>query len=173
VRAAGTPASVISMMKQEVRALDPGLALFNAVPMSDATAISLLPARVAGNLLGGLGLFALLLAALGIYGVLSFLVRARTREIGIRVAVGATPREVAALVVRQALRWTAIGAVIGIGLALALTRLLESFLYGINATDPWTFGGVTLLLVIVALAAALIPALRASRLEPTVALRSL
>jgi len=173
VRAAGTPASVISMMKQEVRALDPGLALFNAGPMSDATAISLLPARVAGNLLGGLGLFALLLAALGIYGVLSFLVRARTREIGIRVAVGATPREVATLVVRQAVTWTAIGAAIGLGLALALTRLLESFLYGINATDPWTFGGVTLLLALVALGSALAPALRASRLEPTVALRAL
>jgi ABC-type antimicrobial peptide transport system permease subunit len=105
--------------------------------------------------------------------VLSFLVRSRTREIGIRVAVGATPRSVAAMVVRQAMTWTIAGVAIGIGLALVLTRFLESFLYGVSPTDPWTFAGVTLLLALVACVAALAPAVRASRLDPLAALRAL
>lgn len=173
VRTAGTPASALSTIKQEVRALDPGLPVFNVSPLADAISISLLPARIAGGLLGALGMLALALAALGIYGVLSFLVRARTREIGIRVAIGATPRAVVALVVRQAMTWTVAGGVIGLGLALLVTRFLEGFLYGIRPTDPLTFGGVTLLLALVACVAALVPAARASRLDPLVALRSL
>ena len=153
--------------------MDPGLPVFNVVPLSEAISVSLLPARIAGSLLGAVGMLALMLAALGIYGVLSYLVRARTREIGVRVAIGATPRAVATLVVRQAMTWTAAGAVIGIALAAALTRFLASFLYGVSPADPWTFGGVSLLLVLVACAAAIAPAVRASRLDPLVALRDL
>jgi ABC-type antimicrobial peptide transport system permease subunit len=173
VRSADGTAATIAAMKQEVRALDAGLSLFNIEALVDATSVSLLPARVAGGLLGALGILALALAALGIYGVLSFLVRSRTREIGIRVAIGATPRVVAAMVVRQAMTWTIAGAAIGIGLALALTRFLESFLYGISATDPWTFAAVTVVLGLVACAAALAPAVRASRMDPLAALRTL
>jgi putative ABC transport system permease protein len=135
--------------------------------------VSLWPARIAGGLLGALGMLALVLAALGIYGVLSFLVRSRTREIGVRVAVGATPRKVAMMVLRQAMTWTIVGAVIGMGLAFLLTRFLETLLFGIRPTDPLTFCGVTLLLALVACVAALVPAVRASRLDPLVALRTL
>ena len=173
VRSAVGSTSTLSIIKETVRALDPGLPVFNVSPLSEAISVSLLPARIAGRLLGALGMLALVLAALGIYGVLSYLVRARTREIGVRVAIGATPRAVAALVVRQAMTWTAAGAVIGVALAAVLTRFLASFLYGVSPVDPWTFGGVTLLLVLVACAAATVPAVRASRLDPLVALRNL
>ena len=105
-----------------------------------------------------LAALALLLAALGIYGVLSYIVRSRTREIGVRIAIGATPRAVAFMVVRQSLKWSVVGLSIGLISAGLLTRLLQRFLYGISPTDPLTFGLVTLLLVFVASAAALIPA---------------
>jgi len=173
VRSASTPAAVVAAIKQEMAALDRGLPVFNVGSLTEATSISLLPARIAGALLGALGVFALALAALGIYAVLSYLVRSRTREIGVRVAIGATPRAVASLVVRQALTWTVAGAAIGIALAFIVTRFLESLLYGISPTDPLTFAGVTLLLAVVAGAAALVPARRASRLDPLVALRNL
>jgi hypothetical protein len=173
VRSAGTPASALPALKQALHATDPGLAVLNIATLTEATSVSLLPAQIAGKLLGGLGLLALALAALGIYGVLSFLVRSRTREIGIRVAIGARPGVVAAMVVRQAMGWTVGGAVIGIALAFLLTRFLENLLYAISPTDPLTYGGVTLLLALVACIAALIPAVRASRVDPLTALRDL
>ena len=173
VRAAGAPGSVLTAIRQEVGAIDPGLAVFNVAPLTEAMSVSLLPARMAGSLLGTLGMLALALAALGIYGVLSLVVRSRTREIGVRIALGATPGALTTMVVRQAMTWTVAGAVIGVVLALALTRFLEGFLYGTSPTDVWTFGGVTLLLVLVACIAALVPAARASRLDPLVALRTL
>ena len=174
VRSAGMPAAdVMSTITRELRAVDAGLALFAVSSLDEAISISVLPARIAGGLLGALGLLALLLAALGVYGVLSFLVRARTREIGVRVALGAAPRAVVGLVVRQAMVWTLSGMAIGLALALAASRLLGALLYGISPTDPLTFGVVMLLLGSVAGLAAVIPALRASRLDPLVALRSL
>ena len=173
VRSAGTPGSVVSVIKREVAALDPALAVFNVASLTEAMSVSLLPARIAGNLLGALGILALALAALGIYSVLSFLVRARTREIGVRVAIGATPRAVATMVMRQAMTWTAVGGAVGLALAVALTRFLEGFLHGISPIDVWTYGTVTLMLVLVASIAALAPALRASRMDPLVALRTL
>jgi macrolide transport system ATP-binding/permease protein len=172
VRSTEGTAATIAAMKQEVRVLDPGLSLFNVETLVDATSISLLPARVAGALLGALGFLALALAAIGIYGVLSFLVRSRTPEIGLRIAIGATPRNVAAMVVRQAMTWTFAGAAIGVGLAFALTRFLKTFLYGISPTDPWTYATVTMALVLVACAAAVAPAVRASRMDPLAALRT-
>jgi predicted permease len=173
VRSEGGPATAIDTIRTTVRALDPGLPVFNVAPLADATSVSLLPVRLAGTLLSVLGVFALGLAALGIYGVLSYLVRARTREIGVRVAIGASPNAVTALVVRQAMTWTAVGACIGIGVALAVTRLLSWFLYGVSPADPITFASVALLLGVVACAASLIPAVRASRVDPLVALRDL
>jgi predicted permease len=173
VRATGAPLSALPAVRNVVHTLDPGLAVFNVATLEEATSLSLLPSRVAGGLLGALGLLALVLAALGIHGVLSFLVRARTREIGLRVAIGATPRMVVAMVLRQAATWTALGAGIGIALALAATRFLASFLYGISPTDPATFAGVTLMLTLVAGIAAYMPARRASRLDPLAALRNL
>ena len=101
------------------------------------------------------------------------MVRSRAREIGLRVAIGAPPRAVAALVVRQALTWTIAGAAVGVVLSGLLTRFLAGFLYGISPTDPWTFGGVTLLLALVASIAALVPAVKATRVDPLVVLRNL
>jgi predicted permease len=173
VRTSGTSADALRTLKEAVTTQDPGLAVFNVATLADATALSLLPARIAGNLLGALGALALVLAALGIYGVLSYIVRSRTREIGVRIAIGATPRAVALMVVGQALKWSVAGVAIGLAAATLVTRLLQRFLYGISATDPWTFGLVTLLLLVVACAAALVPAARASRLDPIVALKDL
>jgi len=173
VKAQGPAAGAMATIRREVRALDPGLAVFNAATLVEATSISLLPARVAGGLLAALGMLALALAALGIYAVLSYLVQSRTREIGVRVAIGASPGRVIAMVVRQAAAWTVIGAAIGIVLALLVTRFLTAFLYGISPTDPLTFIGVTAVLALIACVAALVPAVRASRLDPLSALRSL
>jgi putative ABC transport system permease protein len=173
LRARGDLTSALATLKQEVHALDPGLAVFNVATLDDATGVSLLPARVAGELLGALGLVALALAALGIYGVLSFLVRARTREIGVRVALGASPRRVTMMVVRQAMTWTVAGAGIGLTGALILTPFLKGFLYGISATDPVTFGAVLAMIAAVACVATVIPAVRASRVDPLKALRAL
>ena len=167
------PAAAIAAIKGEVRALDPGLAVFNTIPLAEATAISLLPSRVAGTLVGSLGLLALALAGLGLYGVLSFLVHSRTREIGVRVALGAGPGAVAALVIRQALTWTFTGIALGMTLAFAMTRFIGAFLYGVSATDPLTFAGVLIALAFVACLAAAIPARRATRLDPLTALRTL
>src|SRR5690606_25770687 len=136
VRTTGVPEAAVATVREAVRRLDPGLAVFNVATLPEANAITLLPARIAGRLLAVLGLFALVLAALGIYGALSWLVRARTREIGPRVAVGATPGHVARLVVSQALSWALVGAGVGLVLAIGLTHLLSGLLYGINPLDP-------------------------------------
>ena len=173
VRSLDGPEAALTTIRRELGALDAGLPMFNIATMADATSISLLPAKIAGNLLAALGFLALALAALGIYGVLSYLVRSRTREIGVRVAIGATSRAVAGMVVRQAMTWTIAGAAIGLALAFVITRFLGTFLYGISATDPLAFGGAALVLVCVAGIASFVPARRASRLDPLVALRDL
>jgi putative ABC transport system permease protein len=173
VRTTGRSEIALQTLRRELSALDAGLPMYNIATLADATSISLLPARIAGSLLAALGLLALVLAALGIYGVLSYLVRARTREIGVRVAIGATSRAVAGMVVRQAMTWTLAGAAIGVGLALAVTRFVGSFLYGVSTTDPLAFAGASGVLVCVAGIASYVPARRASRLDPLAALREL
>jgi putative ABC transport system permease protein len=171
VRAAGAPLSVFSTLQAAVRDLDPGLPVYGATSMTDATAISILPVKIAGRLLAALGGLAVVLSALGTFGVLSFLVRSRSRELAIRLALGASPVALARMVVRQALGWTAIGASIGIAMTLAVTHLLASFLYGVNPRDPLAFAGVTALIASVACAAAFVPARRASRQDSLVTLR--
>jgi putative ABC transport system permease protein len=145
--------------------------VFNVATMDEATDAPRWPARTAGMFFGVLGTFALVLTALGIYGVPSLLVRSRTREIGLRVALGASPRAVASLVMSHAMTWTGVGAAVGLALAVLLTRFLTALLYGTSPTDMWVFAGVVLLLVAVAGAAALVPAVRASRLDPLAPLR--
>ena len=127
--------------------------------------------RFGVTLLGSFGVVAVLLAAVGLYGVLAFVVGQRTREIGVRMALGATARDVVRDVVGQGLRLAVIGVAAGLALAAASTRLLASLLFGTSPTDVATFAAVSLLLVVVAAAASLIPAIRASRVAPLTALR--
>ncbi len=122
-------------------------------------------------LLGIFGAIAAVLSAIGIYGVMAFAVTERTREIGIRMALGAGGRDVLGLVVRQALILVGIGLALGLAASFALTRMIQSALYGVTPTDPATFTGVSLLLTIVAIFACLVPIRRAVRVDPTVALR--
>ena len=121
--------------------------------------------------LGIFGLLALVLAVTGVYGVVSYTVSQRTQEIGIRIALGAKPSDVFRLVVRQGMVLVIVGIVLGLSASLVVTRLVSSFLYGMSATDLTTFIGVSLLLMIAALAACLLPARRATKVDPMIALR--
>jgi ABC-type antimicrobial peptide transport system permease subunit len=132
---------------------------------------SLTRRRFSVTLLAAFGVVAVSLAAIGLYGVLAFIVAQRRREIGVRMALGARPRDVIADVMGQGLRLAGLGVVIGLGLALAGTRLLSSLLFGTSPTDIATFATVATLLVAIAAAASLVPALRASRVDPLIALR--
>ena len=159
-------------MQREMRNLDPTLPLYGMKTLKDHMKIPLFPAKIAAGALGSFGVLALILAAVGIYGVMSYVVAGRTREIGLRMALGARTGNVRRLILRQGMSLALIGSAIGLGIAFATTRLLKSVLYGVEATDPTTFVGVTLLLTIVAMLACWIPALRASRVDPMVALRA-
>src|SRR6516162_3781631 len=151
-----------------------GLVFYVRASSSISSAIiaaSLFAQRISASLLGVLGNVALLLAAVGLYGVMAYSVAQRTNEIGIRMALGALSRDVLRLVLGQAAKLAMMGVVVGIAVALALTRLMSTLLFGVSATDPTTFAGVALLLVVVALAASYIPVRRAMKLDPVVALR--
>jgi putative ABC transport system permease protein len=154
-----------------VAALDKSLALYDVKTMRQHLSLALLPARLAGSALGVFGLVALILAAAGIYGVMAHSVAHRTREIGIRMALGAQAIDVLKLIVRQGMKLVLIGMAIGSAGAFAVTRSMSSLLYGISATDPVTFIGIAALLAVVALLACFIPARRATKLDPTIALR--
>jgi ABC-type antimicrobial peptide transport system permease subunit len=171
-RTKGDPKTVLASMQREMRNLDPTLPLYGMKTLKDHMKIPLFPAKIAAGALGSFGVLALVLAAVGIYGVMSYVVAGRTREIGLRMALGAQQRNVRRLILRQGMSLALIGSAIGLGIAFATTRLLKSVLYGVDAMDPTTFVGVTLLLGAVALLACWIPALRASRVDPMVALRA-
>jgi predicted permease len=171
VRAPGRVGEVLAALRREAQSLDPNVPLVNVMTMTDAVSFSLIPLRLAATVVGALGLFGLLLAALGVYGVVAYMTGSRTREIGIRIALGAQTRDVLRLVMRQGIWMAAVGVVLGIAGALALTRFLASLLYGVSATDPLAFVGVALLLASVALLACYVPARRASKVDPMVALR--
>jgi putative ABC transport system permease protein len=139
--------------------------------MSERVRNSLYAARMGAMLLAGFGGLALLLASIGLYGVMSFAVSRRTRELGIRMALGARPGNVFQLVLRQGMTLVVVGLVIGLGVAWMVTRLLASFLYGVSTTDVLTFTAIPLLLAAVALVACYLPARRATKVDPLVALR--
>jgi predicted permease len=171
VRATGEPKNALGAIRGEFAQLDANLPVYNIKTLVDHMNLPLFPARVAAYLLGGFGLLAMALAAIGLFGVMSHAVSQRTREIGIRMALGAGAREIFRLVVGQGLLLTAIGVVIGLALAALGTRLLANLLYGVDALDPLTFLGVTLLLAAVAFLACYFPARRAMRTDPMLALR--
>ncbi|HEY7182713.1 MAG TPA: ABC transporter permease, partial [Blastocatellia bacterium] len=157
-RTQGDPLASLAAVRGEVAALDKNLPLYDVKTMRQHLGLALLPARLAGSVLGVFGLVAMALAAAGIYGVMAYSVSQRTREIGIRMALGANARDVLRLVARQGMTLVAIGMVIGLAAALALTQLLNSLLFGVSATDPLTFAVIALLLMFVALLACWIPA---------------
>jgi predicted permease len=154
-----------------VNELDPMLPMMSPALMVDDMRIALLPAQLGASLLGAFGTLALLLASVGIYGVASYGVAQRTRELGIRSALGATARDVMRMILTQSLRTVSIGAAIGLVLALAVARLIASQLYGVRPTDPVTFIGMPIFLIGIAVLATLIPARRATRVDPIEALR--
>jgi putative ABC transport system permease protein len=165
------PSSVIPAITNAVRNVDSGVPVLNVRTMDDAVSESLSPQRFSMLLLAAFAGLALVLAVVGIYGVMSYSVSRRTQEIGIRVALGARRKDVLVLVVRQGLLLALTGSAIGIVGALLLSRVIASQLYGISPTDPVTFLAVSILLTIVALVACYIPARRAMRVDPTVALK--
>jgi len=167
----GEPTAVIGAMRHQLQTLDKNLPLFDITTMEEHLGIALLPSRVAATLLGSFGALALLLAVVGVYGVTSYAVSRRTREVGIRIALGARFTDVLGMILSQGMIVVVIGLVIGMGAALCLTRFASSLLYGVSATDPWTLAGVSLLLGLAGLTATLMPALRAARIPPTEALR--
>ncbi len=170
VRAVGDPRALVAEVRDQVRALDKNIPL-TFTTMTEELAGQVSSQRFNSILLSAFAGVALLLAAIGIYGVMSYLVTQRTQEIGIRMALGARRGNVLGLVVGHAFRLTITGVAIGVGLALGLTRYLATLLYGVNTRDAWTFCSVTFLLITVALLASYIPALRATRVDPVNALR--
>jgi putative ABC transport system permease protein len=171
VRTAVDPASIIPTLRQTIRALDPGAPISNAAPMSEVLRRSTAQRRFALLIFGVFAGVALLLAAAGIYGVLAGSVNERTREIGIRTALGAPRERILALIVRQGMALTFAGLVIGVLGALAMSRALRSLLFDIPPYDPLTIAAVSLGLIVVALAAVAVPAWRATRVDALVALR--
>ncbi|MFN2512793.1 MAG: ADOP family duplicated permease [Pyrinomonadaceae bacterium] len=171
VRVRGRAADLIPSVRNEVLALDPTLAVNQIKPMSAQIGNAVAAIRLASTLIAVFGVVALLLASIGLYGVMAWVVSQRTHEVGIRMALGAQVGDVLTLILRKGMLMTAIGVLIGLGLALIGTRLMESQLYGVSATDPITFAAISLLLVVVAFLACYIPARRATKVDPLVALR--
>lgn len=165
------PESLAQPLREQVQAVDPNLPVFGVQGLEQVVASSLANRRFAVQMIGLFGSVALVLAGIGIYGVMSYAVTQRTHEIGIRLALGAQARDVLKLVVRQGLTLAVIGVVIGLAAAFTLTRLISSLLFGVSATDPLTFSIIAVLLTGVALLACYIPARRATKVDPLVALR--
>ena len=170
VKSAG--GTVIPQIRALVRQLNPNLPISQAMPLTQVTAVGLIPQRIAAAVAGSLGLVGLLLAAIGIYGVTSYSVARRVREIGIRVALGADGHSVLRLILRQGLVLTLAGIVIGLAAGVLVSLVLRSLLLGIAAVDPVTFAGGSVLFLAVALAAGYFPARRATKVDPMVALRA-
>ena len=171
VRTTGDPTALIPALRAEVRALDQNIPLFDVKTLAEQLGETLAPQRTNATLVGAFGLLALLLAALGVYGLTSYTVSQRTHEIGIRLALGAQKRDVLTLVVRQGMSMVVLGVGIGLVAALSLTRVVESLLFDVRPTDPLTFVGVVLLLAAVALLACYLPAQRATKVDPLIGLR--
>jgi putative ABC transport system permease protein len=171
LRTAGDPHQQAAALRAALAEIDPNQPLVKVRTMEDNMAATVAEPRFRAWLIGIFAGLALLLAAVGIYGVMSYSVTQRTSEIGIRITLGAQPQDVFRIVVGEGLRFALIGVALGVAGGLALTRLLNSFLYGVSATDPLTFSGVAVLLILVSAAACFFPAHRATRVDPIIALR--
>jgi ABC-type antimicrobial peptide transport system permease subunit len=163
---------VIPQARAIIRQVEPNLPVSQALPLTEVMALLLIPQRIAAAVAGTLGIVGLLLAAIGIYGVTSYNVSRRVREIGIRVALGADRQSVVRMILRQGLGLTAIGIAIGLAAGAAAAQVVRSLLFGVSAIDPVTFGGGAALFLAVAVLACLAPARRATRVDPMVALRA-
>jgi predicted permease len=172
LRTTSEPTAVMSAVRRAVAEIEPADVIYRVQTMDDVVAGSFAARRLSMILLSGFASLALILACVGIYGVISYLVAMRTREIGVRIALGAQRADVLRLVLGEGAGMAAIGVAVGAATGLALTRLMASQLFGVTAHDPMTFVGVALVIVLVALAACYVPARRASRVDPLVALRA-
>jgi putative ABC transport system permease protein len=172
VRTANDPQNLAAEIQAEIRSLDRDIALINVSTMSQILGNALWARRMGAALLGFFGFLALTMAAVGVYGVMSYSANQRRHEIGIRMALGATASGVLQLVLRQGMAVAGIGVLVGLGASLILSRAVASLLYGVSATDPLTFGSISGLIVLVALAASYVPARRATKVDPLVVLRS-
>ena len=171
IATAGDPMAMVGQVEQVIRDFDPDMAIFNIRTLDDVVARELGQFRVMAILVVLFGALALFLSAVGLYGVQSFLVARRTREIGIRMALGAFERQVAGAVLGRGVALAAVGVGLGIITAYASAQLIQSLLFGVEARDPLTFAAVPIVLLLVSAAASLIPAVRASRVDPVEALR--
>jgi len=171
LRTEGDPTSVMDSVRRAVAEIDSREVVYNVQTMNEVVSNSFAARRLSMLLLGVFAALALALACVGIYGVISYLVGQRTHEIGVRVALGAQPGDVLRLVIGQGALMALLGVVIGVAAALLLTRLMASQLFGVSPHDPLTFAAVAILLMIVSIAACYIPARRAMRVDPVIALR--
>jgi len=172
VRFMAVPPNVESVVRQAVRRVDPRLSARRARVADDYVREALAPTRFTLALLGTFAIIALVLSIVGLYGSIAYTVTQRTREIGIRIALGATSKGIATLVIGDGVRLLALGLILGVATALASTRALTSLLYGVSSVDPLTFVAIALLVVIITTAASLAPARRAAQIDPVDALRA-
>ena len=172
VRTAGDPTAITQPVQGVVRALDPTLPVFDVKPMTEVVRVSLAQLSFTMLIIGVAAAVTLLLGAIGLYGVIAYVASLRTRELGVRIALGATPREVAGMVTRQGIMLTAAGIGVGLALFAIVARFIRSFLYGVAPSDPLTLIAVSLVLVGIAALASWIPARRAARVDPMTALRA-
>jgi putative ABC transport system permease protein len=172
LKTAGDPALLATPLKQAVAAIDPSVPVAGIATLESIVGDAIDQPRFFGVLAAGFAALALVLAAIGIYGVMAYVVAQRTTEIGVRMALGATRREVFRLVVGDGLRLTALGVVLGVGGSLLVARWLTTMLFGVTPGDPVTLAATAALLLLVAAAACMVPARRATRVDPMVALRA-
>src|SRR4029453_15483608 len=167
-RTQGAPRSVIDALRKEFQAMDPTLPLYDIKTLTEHMKIRLFPARMAANVLGSFGVLALVLAAIGIYGVMSYVLAGGPREIGFRLRLAGELCQVRHLILRQGMMLAGSGLILGLAVVFVLARFLTSMLYGVSPSDPVTFIAITFLLAAVALVACYVPARRAARIDPMI-----
>ena len=172
LRTSGDPLALVAPLQAVVHAIDPDVPVYNIQSLEQAASRSLWLQRAPTQVVSLFAVLAMILAAVGLYGVIAYSVTQRTRELGVRMTLGATTSQVIGLVLKQAFRLSAVGIVLGLGGAVVLTRFLQPLLYQVSVTDLATFAGVPLLLVLVTFVAAWVPARRAGRVDPVEAVRA-